>query len=356
MKQTVVMLGAYTAAPTGRGKGVTVYTMEEGRLVRQSVTETVNPSYLTMDASGTRLYAVNELKDGAVSAFDFDRETLSLRLMNSCPVHGADPCHLAVDAARRRLYCAAYSGSSMASVPLAPDGSLGGACDVIHYEGHGADPVRQRVSHPHGTFLAPDGRFLYVPDLGMDVIRCYRTDGDALRELPENAVPAPAPGQGPRHMAFHPDGKWCYFVTEMGCTVNACLRDADAGTLRCVQTLSTLPQGADRAGVTAAAVKVHPQGGLLYVSNRGHDSLAAYRIDRGTGRLTFLRTQKTGGRVPRDFGFTPSGEYLIAAHQESDDAVVFRVNPEDGMLSECSRVRAPSAVCVMIRDMDGAIG
>lgn len=361
MCKTVIFVGTYTQpirfgtgeVLQGHGKGIYCYVLKDDQMVECTVAQTVNASFLTMDHKQRHLYATNELKEyqglpgGAVSAFRFDPQTMEIQYLNTQPVGGADPCHVEMDSEDEHLYCANFMSGSVTVLPIKRDGSLDEQSCLIQHQGSSVNPIRQQGPHAHGIFFAPDNTLLYVPDLGMDRIVCYRpTKAGELVPQPDKDIPSPAPGLGPRHMVFHPSGDYFYVNTEMGSTVHAYRYNRGTGKATLIQSLSTLPHGENGEQSTTAAIKLHPNGRLLYVSNRGHDSLATYRVDQQKGLLTLLAIQPTGGRIPRDFAFTPDGKYLIAAHQSSDDVCLFRVNAESGALTLVERIEVPTPICV----------
>lgn len=368
MKKTLVMIGTYTQpilfgtgeVLQGHGEGVYVYELVDEHLQLKSVAKTVNASYLTMDAKQAFLYTTNELKEyeggvgGAVSAFRFDPQSESLTYLNTQPVRGADPCHVVVDSEGKHLYCANFMSGSVTVLPIAEDGALNADCCFIQHEGSSIDPARQRGPHAHGVFFDPTDSRIFVPDLGMDQVICYRMNGQShqLEQQPECSIPAQAAGSGPRHMVFHPSGKYAYINTEMGSTVCAYRYCIDTGHAEWMQTLSTIPHGTDPATTSTSAIKMHPNGRLLFISNRGHNSLACYHIDQETGMLKLLSIQSTGGSIPRDFDITPNGRYLIAAHQSSDSAVLFRLNSENGDITPIMQLEVPTPICVRSYDFD----
>ncbi|MCE5343534.1 MAG: lactonase family protein [Eubacteriales bacterium] len=367
MKKTMVFVGTYTQPilfgsgewMMGRGDGIYIFELEAGRLMKKSSVQTTNASFLVMDRKHAHVYATNELEEyegqtgGAVSAFRFDTAAAQLLPLNTQPVHGADPCHVEIDAENRFVYCANYGSGSVTVLPIREDGSLGEDCCFLQHKGGSVDPRRQQGPHAHGVFFSPDGRYLYVPDLGLDLVKCYKPDYRTgfIKEHPAGNIPAPIPGQGLRHLVFHPNGRVCYINTEMGSTVFTCKYHPQTGTTEVMQSLSTLPENTEPTLSSTAAIKLHPNGRLLYVSNRGHDSLATFAVDETTGLLTLRSIQKTCGSIPRDFEITPSGEYLVAAHQSSDDVVVFRIDPSTGALTEVYRTEVPTPICVRIYEL-----
>ncbi len=362
MTRTMVLAGTYTRPilfGTGevldaKGKGIYLYELLGGELHLRSIMEAVNPSFLITDRAGKRLYTTNELKEwqgrrgGAVSAYAMDLERGQLTHLNTVASIGTDPCHLALSPGEDTLYCANYMSGSTAAFPIRQDGSLENASFFAQHEGSGPDPVRQRSPHAHGTFLSPDGKWLYVPDLGKDTLLCYAIEKQTLRPCPERDIRMPDPGGGARHMAFHPDGRHLYVDTEMGNRVVVFDYDGESGRAEPKQSLSTLPEGADNASSAAAALRIHPGGRLLFISNRGHDSIASWRIDPETGLLSRRSVFFTGGHIPREFAVSPSGDVLIAAHQSGNDLGVFSLDPESGRMSLLSRTEIPCPVCVQI--------
>ncbi|MCU1274775.1 MAG: hypothetical protein JWO48_2206 [Bryobacterales bacterium] len=308
--------------------------------------EVANPSFLTIHPNRKFLYAVSELGNGSVTAYAIDGKTGALTRLNSVSSGGGGACHLVVDKTGKSLMVANYGSGSVAAFPLGADGRLGDAAVVIKHSGPSVDPRRQRGPHAHAVVLSADSRFLFVPDLGLDQILSYRLD-PAKASLTANDPPFTkvAPGSGPRHFAFHPKGKYAYVINEMGSRVTAFSYDAAGGALKELQTLSTLPK--DFSGEdNSAEVEVDAKGRFLYASNRGHDSIAVFAI--GTdGKLTLLENTPTNGKTPRSFKIDPTGSYLLAANQDSDNIVQFRINPKTGRLTPTGKtVELSKPVCV----------
>ncbi|HPZ99389.1 MAG TPA: lactonase family protein, partial [Phycisphaerae bacterium] len=247
----------------------------------------------------------------------------------------------------RHVLVANYSSGSAAVLPIASDGSLAEPRSVVQHEGSGPDPKRQQGPHAHSVHLDAAGRFAFVADLGLDRIFIYRFDASKGTLGPHDPPSAHmAPAAGPRHLAFHPSGRYVYVNNEMGCTVTAFKYDAERGTLSELQVIGTLPEDW-REPNTTAEILVHPSGKFLYCSNRGHDSIAIFTIDPTTGRLTAAGHQSTSGATPRNFGIDPAGQWLIAANQKSDTLQVFRIASESGRLEPAgSPVPVPTPVCV----------
>ena len=348
-----VYVGAYTEPGYGHAEGLGIFHFDaaSGELRQvQTVAGVANPSFLALNADRTRLYAVNELADGAVSAFARNPQSGELRLLNSQSTHGADPCFVSPDPSGRFVLVANYSGGTVAVLPVAADGSLQPASGVIHHEGSGPRP-EQQGAHPHMIAPTPDGRFILVSDLGADRLLVYRLDG-ATGRLGLNdqgaAMLPEAPGAGPRHFAFAPDGKTLYVINELGSTLSVYHYDGARGEFNTLQTVSTLPAGVDVAN-SCAHVVVSPDGRFVYGSNRGHDSIAIWTVDPTSGALTSVGHEQTQGRTPRGFSLDPTGAWLLAANQDSDSIVTFRRDGDNGTLTATGAVtQSPSPVAVLL--------
>lgn len=352
-----IVLGTGELVP-GSGDGVAVFRMDgEGGLTRLSAAGKPNPTYLALSADGRFLYTVNELKDyheeasAAVSAYRVDEQTGELTLLSRRMTGGMDACYLIVSPNGKYVLVANYSGGSFALFPILPDGGLATAsCFVQHY-GHGALPDRQAGPHVHQITTDPSGERLLVADLGTDKIRVYGVDWDCGCVSP-NAAPAIElePGDGPRQFVFDRSGRYLYLVTEMGNTVCVFGYDARTGRATRLQSLPTLPNACAKPS-TAACIKLHPDGKFLYASNRGHDSIASYRV-HADGTLTPLGIQKAGGRTPRDFAITPDGDFLLAGFQDSNELILYSIDRGNGLLTEVRRTPCNSPTAVLFYDYE----
>jgi 6-phosphogluconolactonase len=368
----LVFIGTYTEpilfgtgkVLQGKGEGIYACRLDErsGALERIAVTTgVVNPSYLAFDRSRRFLYAVNELKtfegraSGTVSAFSVDRDSGELEFMNRQLTRGTDPCHVSLDAACRHVFVANFASGSVCVLPVRDDGSLADACDFVQHRGSGTDPRRQAGPHAHSVTLDAANRFAFVPDLGLDKLMIYRYDSERGTLAP-NAKPSldATPGAGPRHLAFHPQGRFAYLVNELDSTVVALAYDASDGTFERLQTVSTLP-GSFVGESTCADIDVGPSGRFVYASNRGHDSIAVYRIARNDGTLSLVEHASTQGRTPRSFGIDPSGRFLLAANQDTDAIATFRIDADTGALRFTGEIASiPTPVCVKFAPDGGA--
>ena len=351
----VVYVGTYT---DGESRGIYRFVLDaasgEATAPRLAV-PSESPSFLAIHPHGDVLYAVNETaefegeKTGAVSAFAIDPDSGDLRLLNQRPSMGEHPCHLLLDGAGRNLLVANYTGGNLSVFPVAADGSLKAPSAVRAHQGSGPNRRRQEGPHAHGLALSPDQRFALVADLGADRVFVHRFD-PALGTLEPNAPPSAAvePGSGPRHLVLHPSGKHAYAINELASTITVFQYRAASGTLETVQTITTLPPGFEGKSSTAE-IAVSPDGRFVYGSNRGHDSVAVFAVDDGSGRLTPAGHVPTGGRTPRHFAIDESGRLLLAANQGSDTVTVFRLDPDTGLPSAMGEpVRVPKPVCLLM--------
>lgn len=350
-----IYIGTYTRGDSpSDGIYTCVFDDESGVLSDPELAaESDSPSFLAVHPSGTLLFACNEVDDfggertGAVSAFRVNRDTGQLTLINQQPAGGGVSCHLVVDHTERFLLVANYTGGNVAVFPINSDGSLGERTCLINHIGSGPNRQRQEQPHAHSINLSADNRFAYAADLGTDHIMIYRFDQE--RGLLAPSAPdsvAVAPGGGPRHFSIHPSGRFAYCNNELTSEASAFQRDPVNGGLTQIQSLSTLPSDFDGRKSTAECL-VHPGGKFLYVSNRGHDSIAVFAIAPNTGRLTLVEIRKTGGAEPRNFFIEPTGRWLLAENQNSDTIVVFAVNQENGSLTKTDVVvSVPRPVCI----------
>ena len=358
MDKMIVYIGTYTK---GDSKGIYIYDMDTktGMLTPAGNAPLVsNPSFLTIAPDHKHLYACNEVDDfdaaheGAVSAFAIDAKTGGLTLLNQQPSAGGGPCFVSMDSKGKNVLVANYGSGSVGVLPVGADGKLMPPSDKKQHEGKGTDPARQEGPHAHSINLDPANHFAFAADLGLDKVFIYRFDADKGTLTPNTpAFASVAPGSGPRHLSFHPNGHYAYVINEMASTVTAFHYDAAKGSMTELQTVSTLPEGYVGA-TTCAEIRVHPSGKFLYGSNRGHDSIAIFTIDADTGKLTRAGYQHTEGKTPRNFNIDPTGQFLIAANQDSDTVVVFRINAQTGQLTPTDQtLNIPKPVCVKFLPM-----
>jgi len=353
MSKQWVFVGTNTAS--GKSKGIYRFRFDPTTAKADEVTlaaETANPTFLAIHPSRRFLYSVNAVADfqgqksGAISAFALDAKTGQLTLLNQQPSGGPGPCHVTVDAAGKNLLTANYSGGSCAVLPLGSDGKLSPPSSFHQHEGSGPDARRQEGPHAHSINLDAANRFAFVADLGLDRVFVYRFDSGKGTLTPNApASTQTAAGAGPRHFAFHPSGKYAYTINELNSTVTAFSYDPTAGVLRVIQEISTVPAGFTAENYTAEVV-VHPSGRFLYGSNRGHDSIAVFTIDRGTGKLSAAGHAASGGKWPRNFVIDPSAKWMIVGNQNSDNVLIYRIDPETGALTPTGQqFECPVPIC-----------
>jgi 6-phosphogluconolactonase len=349
----LVYIGTFTGAES---KGIYLSRLDPatGALTPPVLAvETANPGFLEVDGSNRRLFAVNQIDDyagqsaGAVSAYSIDPATGRLTSLNQQSSLGKGPCHLLLDREGRNVLVANYRSGSVAVLPVERDGRLGPASTVVQHNGKSVNPERQQGPHAHCVTLDPANRFAFVCDLGLDKVMVYKFDAREGSLSPaEPPFVATRAGAGPRHMTFHPDGRHAYVIHELDSPITAYACDAADGSLRELQTLSTLPEGFI-GNNTTAEIQAHPSGKFLFGSNRGHDSIAVFAVHPANGTLTRVQIQSTLGKKPRHFGIDPAGKYLLAANQDSNTIAVFTIDPRTGHLKPTGQtVTAPSPVCV----------
>lgn len=352
--QTLVYVGTYTRGE--REEGIYVYRMDpsSGALEFSSkATGIENPSFLDIDPSRRFLYAVAEIGEssgkpgGAVNAYSIAPDSGQLTYLNQQPTLGDGPCHLSVDHTGKYVLVANYGSGSVCILPIESDGRLGASTDFVQHEGSSVDPQRQQGPHAHSINIDAANRFAFAPDLGIDKVMIYRLDLDRGKLAPsdQRSVQTQA-GAGPRHFDFHPGGAYAYVINELGSTVTAFAYDESNGSLRELQTVSTLPD--DFVGTSHTAdVHVAPSGRFLYGSNRGHNSITVFAIDESTGELSYVDHEPTGGETPRNFAIDPTGTFLLAANQDTDTIVTFRIGQQTGRLESTGHVAdVPTPVCL----------
>jgi len=346
----------YVGSFTGKGEGIYIYQMNPATGALSAVgqaTSVANPLFLALDPQKRFLYAIEELAGhaGSVGAFAVDGASGSLTFLNRQSSEGDGPAHLSVEPSGRFVLVANYVGGTVATLPIRPDGQLGPATDVVTHEGE-AGPNRERQSHPHPHMILsdPSGRWVLVNDLGLDRTFVYHLDR-ASGKLILNSPPfaAARPGAGPRHLAFHPSGRYVYVINELDSTLVAFAFETERGVLRPIQTLSTLPKGFAGNNI-AGQVLVVPSGKFVYGSNRGYDSVVVFSIHPQSGELTFIGHQWTRGQTPRYFEIDASGCFLLAANLNSDNIVAFRIDLATGKLKPTGGfVPVGNPICIVCR-------
>jgi len=335
-----VYLGTYTGGKINPSKGIyqCELTMSDGKLSAPTLAgETKDPSFLAIHPSKKFLYAVNE-GQASVSAFALDAATGNLTFLNSQPSQGGAPCHLIVDPSGKNVLAANYSGGSCICIPIEKDGSLAKESSFQQHEG--------KKKNGHSIHVDRADKFAFCCDLGLDKVIIYAFDAAKGTLTPHGAFDTPK-GAGPRHFAWHPDGKRCYVNGESDMTIIACAYDADKGALTQKQVLSTLPKDASRKGASTAETVVHPSGKFVYVSNRGHNSIAIFSIDQKTQELTAVGHESRGIKTPRNFAIEPEGKYMLVANESGNTVISFQISATTGELTPTgSSVEISRPVCV----------
>ena len=351
-KDTRIYLGTYGSGP-GKGIYTALFNTKSGKLSSlELAAEARNPSFLALHPNGRFLYAVGEVDSfggkntGAVSAFEIEKSTGKLKLVNQQSSGGTGPCHLAVDHKGLCLLTANYGSGSISSHAIAGDGRLSEPVSVIQHQGSSINPGRQKGPHAHYITPSRDNQEALVCDLGLDQVLLYYLDPTEAALTPQRppAINLP-PGSGPRHLVFHPKRDWVYVVNELNSTVSTLTREQ--GFLVVKETVSTLPDAFNGPN-SCAEIQIHPTGKYVYASNRGHDSVAVFAVNKRTGLLERRGHEATGGKTPRFFGLDPDGRWLLAANQGSDTVVVFRVDQKTGLPRPTGEtISVSSPVCIV---------
>jgi 6-phosphogluconolactonase len=347
--QHLVFVGSY-AAPSE--SGIYAFSLDDttGHLTAmRSFAGVANPSFLIVHPNGRWLYAVSETNQqndgapGSVWALRFEHEPWSIQTLNHQPSGGDWPCHLQLDATGRWLFVSNYGMGSIGVLPILLDGVLGEMTDLIQHHGRSVHPQRQAEPHAHSTTLTPDNRFVIVADLGIDQLVIYKFDA-TTGKLSVHGQLHTRPGAGPRHMAFHPNGQVIYVANELDSTVTVYNYDATNGSLRELQTLDTLSSSSSEN--TVADIHVSSSAKRVYVSNRGHNSIAVFDVD-ANGQLTRMAAPSCGGNWPRNFALTPNGHFMLVANQYSSEVSVLPLLIGlDELGAPIARAAVPQASCV----------
>jgi 6-phosphogluconolactonase len=350
----LLYVGTYTESTQSEGIYLVRMDRRSGQLRRVgAVAAGANPSFLALHPHGRVLYAVNELEKyqekptGAVSAFAIARDTGALTRLNEQPSEGGAPCFVSVDRGGQVALVANYAGGSVALLPIEANGELAPAASVVKHEGKGPNAERQEAPHAHCVLSDPSNRFALAADLGADRVFVYRLDvaGKSLRHV-EGGDAVMRPGSGPRHIAFHPTLPLVFVANELDSTVATLRFDTERGAVASQGTSSTLPAGWTGTNYPAD-IHVASSGRALYVSNRGHDSIAVFSVAESTGALVLDQVVPTEGNWPRNFSLHPTGRWLLVANQRSDSVVVFACDPQNGRLTPTrQRIAIPSPVCL----------
>ncbi len=343
-KKTPFYIGTYTGA-VSQGIYRSSLNLETGSLAQPVlVAELTNPSFLTIHPTLDALYAISEVAEG-------DHQVVSYRITNdgalsetgNAPSGGDGPCYVSTDQAGKFLFVANYGSGSVAAYRILSDGSLGPMTSNQQHFGSSVDRRRQQGPHAHCILMDPSDQYACAADLGLDQVLIYKLQRDSGQLQSTGSPLQVTPGNGPRHLAFHPNGKLAFVIHEMTSQLSSCSWNAVRGELKELAVVSTLP--ADFTGSNSTAeVLVHPSGKFVYGSNRGHNSIAGFSVGQD-GSLTSLGHTSTGGRTPRNFRIDPSGQFLLAENQQSDSIVAFRIDQQTGRLSQTGQAITVGSPC-----------
>ena len=339
-------IGCYTGGSNARGISVLHYDPATNEMNLVGIVAPVtSPSFIVLDATRRFLYSGNESGAGSASAFAINPDTGALRFLNTVGA-GGQPAHIAIHPAGKHLLTANYTGGTVAAFGIQSDGSLANNPQIIsHFGNLGPNAGRQEAPHPHMVLPDSTGKYVLVNDLGLDATIVYSFDTAAGRLTEVNRIAAPA-GSGPRHLAWHPNGKVVYSINELSNTLNAYLWDGNGNLIVQQENVSTLPAGF-KGTSGAGEVLVDAAGKYLYASNRGSDNIAIFSIDGVSSKLTVNSWVHTQGRTPRHFNFDPSGNFLHVGNQDSANIVGFKVDKSTGALTPAGLyVSTPAPACI----------
>jgi len=355
----VPYVGAFTTPERrGHGGGINVYRVDpiSGAWTHQQLLEIVNPSFLTLDRAQRFLYSAHaDLEE--VSSYAIDKQDGRITALNRQSCGGKNPVRLSIDPTGRWIVIANYGSGSVGVAPIEKDGALGPLSDLVNLPGEpGPDCKQQASSHPHDVVFDPSGQFIAVPDKGVDRVFVFRLDAARGKLIPNDPpFVATRAGDGPRHIAFHPQMPWAYVINELSSSVTTYRFDAQRGSLQPIQILPSVP-ASYTGNNTGAEVAVAPSGRFVYVSNRGHDSIALFAVDRRAGTLTPVDWAPTHAKSPRFFCLDPSAKILYAANadegysaQPNTDVIVpFRINQANGTLTPTGQLVKTTSPCTIV--------
>ncbi|MDQ0198759.1 lactonase family protein [Neobacillus ginsengisoli] len=338
-------IGTYTK---GESEGVYSFILDtnEAKIVDVKVAAKLeNPTYLTISKDNRYLYAVSkEGESGGVAAFTLNNSTGELNFINSQMLAGSSPCHVSVDSENRYVFSANYhKGSVEAHLINQADGSIQPAASIIKHEGSGPDS-RQEKPHTHYAGVTPNEKYLAVVELGTDALITYEVnDQGKLTEVSRLATP---PGSGPRHLAFHPNNKFAYIMTEFSSEVIVLDYNAEDGHFKEKQYISTLPDDF-KENNQGSAIHISSDGRFVYAGNRGHNSIAVFSVNQETGELSFVERTSSEGDWPRDFSLDPTEKFMVGSNQESGNLVLYARDENTGKLTLLqSDIKVPYPVCI----------
>jgi 6-phosphogluconolactonase len=352
-KEFNLLIGTYTNEDKTNGIHVFRFNTQTGEFIEKSKNLAItNASYLAISKDKKNIYSVSEMGDGngSVNAFSFDPKTGVLTFLNSVNAAGDHPCYVSVDDKKKVVFVGTYSSGTLSAIRTKEDGSLNPEIQTITHQGSGANKDRQDKAHVHSVVLSPDNRYLFVPDLGTDKVNIYKVDVNKTQPLTAAGEAVVKPGSGPRHFVFHPNGKYAYLIQELDASVTAF--DYKNGTLKAKQSVM-LASPDFKGKIGAADIHISPDGKFVYGSNRGDaNEITIFSVDK-EGKLTYVGRQSTLGKTPRNFAIDPTGNFLLAANQNSDDIFIFRRDQKTGLLTDTGKkISVDKPVCLKFVDID----
>lgn len=350
-KKEIIYVGTSAGSES---KGIYVLefdrSSEELKII-QTISGKLNPNFLAIGPKGRFLFSVNgqgldQMPEwGSVSSYAIDPKSGKLNLINEQPSYGKGPCHISVYPGGKWLFVSNYSEGVVSILPFTREGKIGASSQRLQLVGSSVDPKRQTGPHTHSAIPSLDGSFLYVSDLGIDKVLIYKFNNKSGTMVPAKQPWAEVtPGAGPRHFVLHPNGEMAFLAEEMSSTLNAFQLNSNDGSLKSYYRNSTLPKS--YVGTNKVAdIHLNPSGTKLYVSNRGHNSIAIYDVNAENSKIKFLETVQSGGETPRNFMIDPTGDFAFVANQKSDNIVVFTID-DQGMLKQTTNsIEIPEPVC-----------
>jgi 6-phosphogluconolactonase len=348
-KTFYLLVGTYTNADKTNGIHVYSFDPETGGYREKSKSiDITNPSYLAISKDKKNVYSVSEAGSGkgTISAFSFDAKSGKLTFLNSASSGGNGPCYVSVDDKKQTVFSGNYGAGSLSAIRINKDGSLSDDIQTMQHEGSSINKSRQNKPHVHAVVLSPDNRYLLAPDLGTDKVNVYRFDPLESQPLTRATPPFASvkPGSGPRHLTFHPNGKFAYVILEMEGAIAAF--DYKNGKLDAKQSITMLAPGFN-GNVGAADIHISPDGKFLYGSNRGEaNEVVIYAIDKD-GKLSYAGRQSELISTPRNFVIDPTGNFLLVANQNSNDIIIFKRNLKTGLLTPTGqKILVDKPVCL----------
>ncbi len=338
-----LIIGTYTSNNASKGIYVYNFNAATGEAREISTAKAGNPSYQAVDKKGHFIYSVNENDEGRISAFKYNRSSGSLSFLNQQSNNGSAPCYVSIDQTGKWLFAGNYSSGNLTVHPIAPNGSIGIMQQVVQHHGSGPNKDRQESAHVHCTYVSPDNRFLYVPDLGIDQVMIYPFNAQTGKlDTAQSSAINIAAGGGPRHMVFTKNGKFGYIIEELSGAITVVARNGNQHAI--LQQMNNLPAQYNGA---SADIHLSPDERFLYTSHRGNSTIQIHKVNTQTGRLHFIGEQSTLGDFPRNFTIHPSGKWLLAANQRSNDITIFKRNVQTGLLTGMQqRITVPTPVCL----------